>query len=77
MSVTISVPDDDLVAPEIVSTVFYSASVSDGMAILVAESVGGTPRLSWCNEGAASLLGYGLDDVRALPLDHLFPSLGG
>jgi diguanylate cyclase (GGDEF)-like protein/PAS domain S-box-containing protein len=77
VSVTISVPDDDLVPPEIVSTVFYSAAVSDSMAILVAESVGGTPRLSWCNEGAATLLGYGLDDVRRLALDHLFPSLGG
>jgi len=77
VSVTISVPDDDLVPPEIVSTVFYSASVSDSMAILVAESVGGTPRLTWCNEGAATLLGYGLDDVRTLALDHLFPSLGG
>jgi diguanylate cyclase (GGDEF)-like protein/PAS domain S-box-containing protein len=77
VSVTISVPDDDLVPPEIVSTVFYSASVSDSMAILVAESVGGAPRLTWCNEGAATLLGYGVDDVRTLALDHLFPSLGG
>jgi diguanylate cyclase (GGDEF)-like protein/PAS domain S-box-containing protein len=77
VSVTISVPDDDLVAPEIVSTVFYSATVSDSMAILVAETVAGGPRLSWCNEGAVTLLGYGLDDLRALPLDHLFPSLGG
>jgi diguanylate cyclase (GGDEF)-like protein/PAS domain S-box-containing protein len=77
VSVTISVPDDDLAPPEIVSTVFYSASVSDSMAILVAETVGGAPRLSWCNDGAATLLGYGLDDVRTVPLDHLFPSLGG
>jgi diguanylate cyclase (GGDEF)-like protein/PAS domain S-box-containing protein len=76
VSVTNSLPDDDLVAPEIVSTVFYSATVSDSMAILVAETVGGAPRLSWCNEGAATLLGYGVDDVRALALDHLFPSLG-
>ena len=37
MSVTISVPDDDLVPPEIVSTVFYSATVNDSLAILVAE----------------------------------------
>ena len=77
MSVTISVPDDDLVPPEIVSTVFYSATVSDSMAILVAETVGGSQRLTWCNEGAVQLLGYGLDDVRALALDHLFPTLGG
>ena len=77
MSVTISVPDDDLVPQEIVSTVFYSATVSDSLAILVAESVGTEHRLTWCNEGAIQLLGYGLDDVRALALDHLFPSLGG
>jgi diguanylate cyclase (GGDEF)-like protein/PAS domain S-box-containing protein len=77
VSVTISVPDDDLVPPEIVSTVFYSATVSDSLAILVAETIGGSQRLTWCNEGAVQLLGYGLDDVRALALDHLFPSLGG
>src|SRR3954468_6245673 len=72
-----SVPDDDLVPPEIVSTVFYSASVSDSMAILVAETSGNEQRLTWCNEGAVQLLGYGLDDLRALALDHLFPTLGG
>ena len=77
MSVTMSVPDDDLVPPEIVSTVFYSATVSDSLAILVAETSGNEQRLTWCNEGAVQLLGYGLDDVRALALDHLFPSLGG
>ena len=63
--------------PEIISTIFYSASVSDSFALLVAESVGGEQRLTWCNEGAVQLLGYGLDDVRSVPLDHLFPSLGG
>jgi diguanylate cyclase (GGDEF)-like protein/PAS domain S-box-containing protein len=77
VSVTISVPDDALVPPEIVATVFYSATVSDSLAILVAETVGAGQRLTWCNEGAVQLLGYGLDDVRALALDHLFPSLGG
>ncbi len=77
MSVTASVSEHDLVPPEIVSTIFYSASVSDSLALLVAESVGGEQRLTWCNEGAVSLLGYGLDDVRTVALDHLFPSLGG
>ena len=76
MSVTISAVHDDLVPPEIVSTVFYSASVSDSMAILVAEIDGGTPRLTWCNQGAVQLLGYGVDDLRTLPVDQLFPSLG-
>jgi diguanylate cyclase (GGDEF)-like protein/PAS domain S-box-containing protein len=77
LSVTISVPDDDLVPPEIVATVFYSATVADSLAILVAETVGGAQRLTWCNEGAAQFLGYGLDDLRTLPLEQLFPSLGG
>jgi len=76
VSVTISAVHDDLVPPEIVSTVFYSASVSDSMAILVAEIDGGTPRLTWCNQGAVQLLGYGVDDLRTLPVDQLFPSLG-
>jgi len=77
VSVTISAVHDDLVPPEIVSTVFYSATVSDTMAILVAEIDGGTPRLTWCNQGAVQLLGYGVDDLRTLPVEQLFPSLGG
>src|SRR4051812_23941440 len=77
MSVLISAADDDMVPPEIVSTVFYSATVSDALAILVAENVGGTQRLTWGNEGAVQLLGYGLEDLRALPVAQLFPALGG
>src|SRR3954470_15460311 len=77
MSVLISAADDDVVPPEIVSTVFYSATVSDALAILVAENVGGTQRLTWGNEGAVQLLGYGLEDLRALPVAQLFPALGG
>ena len=76
MSVTVSVPDDDLVAPEIVSTIFYSASVSDALAILVAETIGSDQRLTWGNAGALHLLGYGLADLRSLPVKHLFPTLG-
>ncbi len=77
MSITASVPDDDLVAPEIVASIFYSASVSDVIAILVAETVGTTQRLTWGNAGALHLLGYGLDDLQSLPVTHLFPSLQG
>jgi diguanylate cyclase (GGDEF)-like protein/PAS domain S-box-containing protein len=72
-----SAPEDDMVPPEIVSTVFYSATVSDALALLVAETVGGTQRVTWGNEGAVQLLGYGLADLRALPVAQLFPSLGG
>ena len=77
MSITASVPDDDLVAPEIVASIFYSASVSDAVAILVAETVGTSQRLTWANAGALHLLGYGLADLRSLPVTHLFPTLEG
>jgi diguanylate cyclase (GGDEF)-like protein/PAS domain S-box-containing protein len=77
VSVSISTSEHDMVPPEIVSTVFYSATVSDSLAILVAETVGGTQRLTWCNEGAVQLLGYGLEDLRATSVRHLFPTLGG
>lgn len=77
MSVTLSVPDDGLVAPEIIASIFYSASVSDAVAILVAETVGTSQRLTWGNAGALHLLGYGLDDLKSLPLAHLFPTLEG
>ena len=77
VSASISVPDGDYVPSEIVSTVFYSATVSDTLALVVAESVGGTQRLTWGNEGATQLLGYGLDDLRSLPVEQLFPTLGG
>ncbi len=78
MSVSVSISDDDMVPPEIVSTIFYSATVSDSLAILVAEVVaGGGHRLTWGNEGAAQLLGYGVDDLYGLPVEQLFPSLGG
>jgi diguanylate cyclase (GGDEF)-like protein/PAS domain S-box-containing protein len=78
VSVSISVADDDMVSPEIVSTIFYSATVSDSFAILVAEAVaGGGHRLTWGNEGSTQLLGYGVDDLYGLPVEQLFPSLGG
>jgi diguanylate cyclase (GGDEF)-like protein/PAS domain S-box-containing protein len=68
--------DGTCVPPEIVSTVFYSATVSDTLALLVAETVGSEQRLTWGNEGAVQLLGYGLADLRSLPVAQLFPSLG-
>jgi diguanylate cyclase (GGDEF)-like protein/PAS domain S-box-containing protein len=77
VSVPSSTAHEDTVPPGIVSTIFYSAAVSDNMALLVAETVGLTPRLTWCNEGAVNLLGYALEDLRALPVEHLFPHLGG
>ncbi|SEO44723.1 diguanylate cyclase/phosphodiesterase with PAS/PAC sensor(s) [Trujillonella endophytica] len=68
---------DPRVAPEIVSSVFYGAAVSTSLALLVAETVGGEPRITWGNEGAMHLLGYALEDLRDLPVAHLLPSLRG
>ncbi|WP_233488600.1 EAL domain-containing protein [Blastococcus sp. TF02-9] len=74
---TAVIASDDHVPPEIVSSVFYSASVSDSMALLVAETSGRTQRVTWANEGAVQLLGYGLADLSAMPVEQLFPTLGG
>jgi diguanylate cyclase (GGDEF)-like protein/PAS domain S-box-containing protein len=66
-----------LVPPEVVASVFHGAAVSDTLVLLVAEVVGGTPRITWGNEGAVQLLGYGLDDLRSLPVSSLVPTLRG
>jgi hypothetical protein len=52
-----TVTAEPLVPPEIVSSVFYGAAVSDSLVLLVAEVVGGIPRITWGNEGATKLLG--------------------
>jgi diguanylate cyclase (GGDEF)-like protein/PAS domain S-box-containing protein len=65
------------VPAEIVSSVFHSATVTDATAILVAEMVDATPRISWGNDGAVKLLGYAVEDLRSLPLESLLPSLRG
>ena len=67
---------DPRVAPEIVSSVFYGASVSDTLALLVAE-MSDVPRLTWGNEGSVHLLGYALEDLCGLPVAQLLPSLRG
>ncbi|SDE98220.1 diguanylate cyclase/phosphodiesterase with PAS/PAC sensor(s) [Blastococcus aurantiacus] len=74
---TAVIASDDHVPPEIVSSVFYSASVSDSLALLVAETAGRTQRIAWANEGAVQLLGYGLADLSTMPVEQLFPTLGG
>ena len=45
MSAT-TVTAQPLVPPEIVSSIFYGAAVSDTLALLVAGVVGGTPRIT-------------------------------
>ncbi len=74
---TAVIASDDHVPPEIVSSVFYSASVSDSLALLVAETAGRTQRITWANEGAVQLLGFGLVDLSTMPVEQLFPTLGG
>ena len=66
-----------LVPPEVVSSIVYGAAVSDTLVLLVAELVQGTPRVTWGNQGATQLLGYGLDDLRSLPVASLVPTLRG
>ncbi|MGY1744356.1 putative bifunctional diguanylate cyclase/phosphodiesterase [Blastococcus sp. SYSU D00695] len=77
MTATSSADAGPRVAPEIVSAVFHGATVSDGLALLVAETSGGQPRLAWGNEGAVHLLGYAAEDLRGLPVASLLPSLRG
>ncbi len=77
MTATPAATADPRVAPEIVSSVFYGAAVSNSLALLVAEMVDDVPRISWGNEGAMHLLGYALEDLRELPVAHLLPSLRG
>ncbi|MGY1692509.1 putative bifunctional diguanylate cyclase/phosphodiesterase [Geodermatophilus sp. SYSU D01105] len=72
-----TVPAEPVVSPEIVSSIFYGAAVSDTLVLLVAELVGGTPRVTWGNEGATQLLGFGLADLRSLPVATLVPTLRG
>src|SRR3954454_15154998 len=64
-------------SPEIVAGIFYGAAVTDMMAILVAERTGGATRVTWGNQGAVKLLGYGLEDLGNLPFDTLLPTLRG
>ncbi|MGY1643865.1 putative bifunctional diguanylate cyclase/phosphodiesterase [Geodermatophilus sp. SYSU D00703] len=72
-----TVPAEQVVSPEIVSSIFYGAAVSDTLVLLVAEVVAGTPRVTWGNEGASRLLGYGVSDLRSLPVAALVPTLRG
>src|SRR4051794_24471925 len=72
-----SAPAQRHVPAEIVSSVFHSATVTDATAILVAEKVDTTPRISWGNDGAVKFLGYAVEDLCFLPVEALLPSLRG
>ncbi|HEV7871483.1 MAG TPA: EAL domain-containing protein [Modestobacter sp.] len=64
-------------SPEIVAAVFHGVTVSDAMAIVVVEPVGGVTRVTWSNERSVALLGYAREDLQALSFDQLLPSLSG
>ncbi|WP_369258762.1 putative bifunctional diguanylate cyclase/phosphodiesterase [Geodermatophilus amargosae] len=63
------------VSPEVLAAVFSAAAAGDGPALLVAETVEGTPRVTWANEGAVRLLGTAAGDLRGLPVGELVPAL--
>jgi diguanylate cyclase (GGDEF)-like protein/PAS domain S-box-containing protein len=73
----ISAPVEADVSPEIVSTIFYGAAVTDVLAILVVAASSSGPRVIWANQGAVRLLGYGVQDLAALTVEQLLPSLRG
>ncbi|GAB3319680.1 hypothetical protein GCM10027451_39600 [Geodermatophilus aquaeductus] len=64
------------VSPEVLAAVFSVAAGDEGPALLVAETVGDTPRVTWASEGAVRLLGSDAEDVRGLPVADLVPTLG-
>ncbi|MCZ2826455.1 MULTISPECIES: putative bifunctional diguanylate cyclase/phosphodiesterase [unclassified Modestobacter] len=64
-------------SPEVVAAVFHGVTVSDAAAVLVVEQVGAVLRVGWSNERVATLLGYGPEDLRAVAVEQLLPSLGG
>ncbi|PWW23878.1 diguanylate cyclase/phosphodiesterase with PAS/PAC sensor(s) [Geodermatophilus normandii] len=63
------------VSPEVLAAVFSVAAGDEGPALLVAETIGDTPRVTWANEGAVRLFGSAGGDVRGLPVAALVPSL--
>jgi diguanylate cyclase (GGDEF)-like protein/PAS domain S-box-containing protein len=67
--------DEHDASAEVVAAVFHGVAVSDATAIVVVESVAGVVRLTWGNERAVGLLGYAREDLRALPVDQLLPTL--
>jgi diguanylate cyclase (GGDEF)-like protein/PAS domain S-box-containing protein len=68
-------PSAGRLATAVSASVFYSATVSDAAALLVVESAGETPLISWGNDSAARLLGHPIDDLRRGPLADLVPGL--
>src|SRR4051812_24785000 len=71
------VANEQQASPDVIAAVFHGVTVSDALAILVVEPVGGALHVSWSNEKAVALLGYALEDLRRLPFDQLLPSLSG
>jgi len=71
------VPSEHQASAEVMAAVFHGVAVSDAMAILVVEPLGGAQHVSWSNDRAVKLLGYAQEDLRALSFEQLLPSLSG
>ncbi|GAB3199967.1 hypothetical protein GCM10027261_30920 [Geodermatophilus arenarius] len=63
------------VTPEVVAAVFSAAAGGEGTALLVAETIGDAPRVTWANEGAVRLLGPAPEDLAGRPVTDLVPTL--
>src|SRR3712207_4018191 len=59
------------------AAVFDTAILSDTTALLVVEVAGRRRTVTWTNDKAVELLGYGPEDFAGLPVDQLLPSLRG
>ena len=76
MAVRVKAPAGAAVSPEVLTAVFHTALVSD-RAMVVAEVVDRDRTVVWSNDQAADLLGYATEDLSAMPVEQLLPSLRG
>jgi diguanylate cyclase (GGDEF)-like protein/PAS domain S-box-containing protein len=75
VTVTTGVLAEQFVPREIIASIFHGAAVTDSLAIIVVENDGTDTRVTWGNQGAVKLLGYGIEDLRCLPIEQLLPTL--
>ena len=76
MALRLSTPAGGSVSPEVLTAVFHTALVSD-RAMVVVEVVDRDRTVVWSNDQAADLLGYATEDLSAMPVEQLLPSLRG
>ncbi|WP_448616715.1 putative bifunctional diguanylate cyclase/phosphodiesterase [Modestobacter sp. URMC 112] len=76
MALRVSAPAGGPVSPEVLTAVFHTALVSD-RAMVVVEVVDRDRTVVWSNDRAADLLGYATEDLSAMPVGQLLPTLAG